>query len=88
MMAAWKSLARRLAVCAAVQEARLRDWWESLPEAEQRAEFERRFGPGSFAWLDAAIDDLTLEEIQTTTTLWDRYVQWRETQPWASSQRD
>jgi hypothetical protein len=36
MMAAWKSLARRLAVCAAVQEARLRDWWESLPEAEQR----------------------------------------------------
>jgi hypothetical protein len=81
------TLATRLAVCLAAHQARLRQWWESLTEAEQRTEFERRFGPGSFAWLEAAIEDLTLEEIATTTTVWDRYVQWRETQPWASSQR-
>jgi hypothetical protein len=55
-------------VCLAAHQARLRQWWESLPEAEQRAAFERRFGPGSLAWLDAAIEDLTLEEIHTTTT--------------------
>ena len=80
------TLATHLAVCVATHQARLRQWWESLTEAEQRAECERRFGPGSLAWLDAAIEDLTLEEIQTTT-LWDRYQQWRETQPWASSER-
>ena len=87
-MPAWKSLARRLAVCAAAHQAQLRQWWESLSEAEQQAEFERRFGPSSFAWLDKAVEDLSLEEIETTTILWDRYAQWRERLPWASSQRD
>jgi hypothetical protein len=77
-----RTLATRLAVCAAAHQARLRQWYVTLSEAEQRAEFERRFGPGSFAWLDEAVGDLTLEQIQTTV-LWDRYQQWRETQPWA-----
>jgi hypothetical protein len=85
-MTQWKTLARRLAVCAAAQQAQLQQWWTSLTEAEQQVEFERRFGPGSFAWLDAAVEDLTPEQIQTTAVLWDRYQQWRETQPWARSQ--
>ena len=76
-------LATRLAVCVATHQARLRQWWERLTEEEQRAEFERRFGPGSFAWLDEAVENLSLEEIETTTILWDRYEQWRKAQPWA-----
>jgi hypothetical protein len=76
-----RTLATRIATLEQARARALRQWWESLSEPEQQREFEARFGPGSWAWLDGAVADLTLEAIETTTVLWDHYLQWRETQP-------
>jgi hypothetical protein len=76
-----RTLATRLAVLEVRRQARLRQWWESLSDDEQKAEVDRRFGVGTWEWLDKEVEGLTLEQIETTDILWQRYQQWRKTRP-------
>ena len=88
-------LATRLAALEARRRTAFQHYWESLPEQDQRAEIEHRYGPGAWEWLDTYLESLSDAEGDqllaeglgppgpASERLWHAYLSWRETQPWA-----
>jgi hypothetical protein len=74
-------LATRLAALEHQREAALRAWREALSEQEVVALIDQTYGPGTWDWLCAESDQMTLEEIERPGELWGRWERWRETQP-------
>ena len=76
-----QSLAARLTTLEAQQEAATRTWLAGLSDDKLGALLDEMYGAGTWPWLCATADRLTLEEIERPGYLWGLYEQWRETQP-------
>jgi hypothetical protein len=74
-------LATRLAALEHQQETATRARRQSLSEQEFAALIDETYGHGTWDWLGAEVEQMTLEEIERPGELWRRYFRWRETQP-------
>jgi hypothetical protein len=74
-------LAIRLAALEHQQELATRAWLERLTAEEFAALIDDEYGVGTWDWLCAETDTMSLEEIERPGELWGRYVRWRATQP-------
>jgi hypothetical protein len=74
-------MATRLAHLEAEQEAATRAWLAGLSDDELGALVDEAYGAGTWQWLCATSDMLTLEEIERPGYLWGLYAQWRRAQP-------
>jgi hypothetical protein len=76
-----RMLATRLAALEHQRETATRAWLQSLSEQECAALIDETYGPGTWDWLGAEVEQMPLEEIERPGALWGRYCRWRETQP-------
>jgi hypothetical protein len=74
-------LTQRLTVLEAAREAQIQAWLHSLSEKEFAVVVDETYGPGTWDWLCAETNTMTLEEIECPGELWGRFLRWREAQP-------